>query len=131
MGFAGGRAATRLERGCDDETSVDAALANLARLTGQTPPRPTNVIVTRWLSDPWARGAYSYNSVYSSNADRKEYARPVGERIYFAGEGTQTTDYGTVQAALRSGVDTARAIFQRWAGVEASMVNVPWEKSDH
>ena len=128
MGFASGAAAARLERECDDDASVDAALANLGRLVGTPPPRPSGVLVTRWLSDPWARGAYSYNRVHSSAADRAHYARPLGDRLYFAGEGTQVHDYGTVQAALRSGVDAACAIFRRWSAVEPSMGNVPWSE---
>ncbi len=127
MGFASGRAATVLEKSTDDGC-IDAALANLARLTGRTPPRPTQTIVTRWLSDPWARGAYSFNSLHSSDADRSDYAWPIGGRIYFAGEGTQATDYGTVHAALRSGVEAASAIFRRWAGREANLAHAPWEE---
>ena len=129
MGFASGRAAAMLEHSYDDAASVELALANLARLTGTQPPAPTGVIVTRWLSDPWARGAYSYNSVHSSDADRLDYARPVGDRVYFAGEGTQAVDYGTVQAALRSGVDAASAIFRHWAGMEPTLANAPWHEA--
>lgn len=128
MGFTSGRAATRFDLAADDGACVDAALANLARLTGRTPPRPTGVIVTRWLSDPWARGAYSWNSGHSSDADHVDYARPLGDRLYFAGEGTQAVDYGTVQAALRSGAETASAIFRRWAAAEPSLAHAPWSQ---
>ena len=63
MGFAGGPAAAELEDCSDDEIVAEAA-ANLARISGLTrAPMPAAAIVTRWLSDPWARGAYSYQSV--------------------------------------------------------------------
>lgn len=125
VGFASRRAATWFDRAADEDACVRAALASLARLTGRTPPRPTSAIATRWLTDPWARGAYSYHSVLSSDADRVDYARPMGDRLYFAGEGTQAVDYGTVQAALRSGV-AAAAIFRHWAAAEPSLAHAPW-----
>ncbi len=129
MGFASGNAATALDCTASDEECVALARTNLARLAGCTVPHPTGVSVTRWLNDPWARGAYSFNSVLSSDADRTDYARPVGDHLYFAGEGTQAEDYGTVQAALRSGEVTAAAIFRHWTHREPCLANAPWQRS--
>ncbi len=127
MGFCSGPAAAQLERDADDAALVAEAAANLARLSGLARvPEPSAALVTRWLSDPWARGAYSYASIHSSDADRTDYQRPIGDRLYFAGEGTQARDYGTVQAALRSGEQAAAAIFQRFTGRSPRLDRLPW-----
>lgn len=125
-GFSNGKQALWQDRDASDEEVVDAALANLARLANAPPPRPVTALVTRWLSDPWALGSYSYASLTSSDEDRREYARPVGDRLYFAGEGTQMHDYGTVQAAVRSGADAAAAIYRRFSGREPELSYLPW-----
>ena len=126
MSFSNGRAAAEFDRERSDEEVCAAALAELARWTGvPTVPPPAACVVTRWLSDPWARGAYSYSSIHSSDADRRMYAAPLGRRIYFAGEGTQALDYGTVQAAVRSGEEAACALFRHHRGVEARRDGLP------
>lgn len=129
MGFFAGPDAARLDRNASDEEIVAEAVANLGRLSSVTPPRPEAWTVTRWLSDPWARGAYSYCSVRSNDDDRAVYARSVGDRLHFAGEGTQTHNYGTAQAALRSGEAAAAAIYRRFAAREPVLTNTPWSAS--
>lgn len=48
-------------------------------------------VVTRWGSDPMAYGSYSSVAVGSANpADYEVMARPVGGRLFFAGEATST-----------------------------------------
>lgn len=125
MTFSNGRAAVEFDRERSDEEVCAEALAVLARWTGVQPPQPAACAVTRWLSDPWARGAYSYASIRSSDADRHLYAVPLGGRVYFAGEGTQARDYGTVQAAVRSGEEAALALFRHHRGVEPRRERLP------
>lgn len=125
-GFSSGAQALWQDTQASDEELIDAALLNLARLTQTTPPRPTGALITRWQSDPWARGSYTYSSLESSGADRNDYARPVGERLYFAGEGTQVHDYGTVQAAMQSGVDAAAELYRTFHRREPNLANLPW-----
>ncbi len=126
MGFANGRAAVHHDLVASDDEIVAHGLASLQRITGRTPPAPTGVLVTRWLSDPWARGSYSFNSIHSCPEDRSEYARPMADRVWFAGEGTQARDYGTVQAAKRSGQAAAEAVYRRFSGREPSLDMLPW-----
>lgn len=126
MGFANGRAAVHSDRVASDDEIVARGLASLQRMTGRTPPPPTGVLITRWLSDPWAQGSYSFNSIHSCPEDRSEYSRPVADRIWFAGEGTQARDYGTVQAALRSGQAAAESIYRHLSGRTPSLEMLPW-----
>jgi monoamine oxidase len=110
VGFASGRTAAKLDREAADEVIVDAALGSLRRMFGCRIPDITGYQLTRWLSDPWAGGSYSYASVASRPEDRAAYAAPVANRLYFAGEAATDVDYGTVQAALLTGDRAAHAI---------------------
>jgi monoamine oxidase len=65
-----------------------------------------------WQSDPFSCGAYSYAPKGALLASA-ELARPVEDTLYFAGEHTDTTGHwGTVHAALRSGLRAARQILE-------------------
>lgn len=125
-GFSNGRQAVWQDHCDDDEAIIAAALENLGRLANVPAPRPVGALVTHWLNDPWARGSYSYSNLHSSDEDRRDYARPLGERVYFAGEGTQVEEYGTVQAAMQSGVDAAADIYRATYRREANLNNLPW-----
>lgn len=63
-----------------------------------------------WQSDPFSRGAYSYAPAGAIHAS-DDLATPVDRTLYFAGEHTDTTGHwGTVHAALRSGLRAAAQI---------------------
>jgi monoamine oxidase len=46
------------------------------------------VVFTRWGSDPFALGSYSYLAVGSSGEDYDVIARPLEDKVFFAGEAT-------------------------------------------
>jgi monoamine oxidase len=63
-----------------------------------------------WQSDPFSRGAYSYAPAGALHAS-DDLSIPVENTLYFAGEHTDTTGHwGTVHAALRSGLRAAGQI---------------------
>jgi monoamine oxidase len=65
-----------------------------------------------WQSDPFSCGAYSYAPKGALQAS-EELARPIGNTLYFAGEHTDTTGHwGTVHAALGSGLRAAKQILE-------------------
>ena len=65
-----------------------------------------------WHSDPFSLGAYSYAPAQALTASH-ELATPVENTLYFAGEHTDTTGHwGTVHAALRSGLRAAAQILE-------------------
>jgi len=60
-----------------------------------------------WQADPYARGAYSYVPAGAIDASA-QLTEPVEDTLYFAGEHTDTTGHwGTVHAAVRSGLRVA------------------------
>lgn len=102
------------------------AIDSLRRILGPAVPEPSAVRITRWLSDPWARGSYSFSQVESHPADRLRYATPVHDRLYFAGEAASPAHYGTVHAALLSGQHAAFQALRRLAGIEPTIEHLPW-----
>ncbi|HTV09225.1 MAG TPA: NAD(P)/FAD-dependent oxidoreductase [Candidatus Aquilonibacter sp.] len=63
-----------------------------------------------WSTDPFSRGAYSYVPAGALDAP-SNMARPEAATLFFAGEHTDITGHwGTVHAALRSGLRAAKQI---------------------
>ncbi len=80
------------------------------------------MVVTRWRSDPWTRGSYSFVSVESSGKDYEYLGEPVVPpssgvpRVFFAGEHTCKNYPATVHGALLSGLREARKISDIYLG---------------
>jgi monoamine oxidase len=63
-----------------------------------------------WKNDPFSLGAYSYVAKGGLNAPRL-LSEPIADTLFFAGEHTDTTgNWGTVHAALRSGLRAAQQV---------------------
>jgi len=73
-------------------------------------PDPTGFLVTRWASDPFALGSYSFVGVGASNDDRRALGAPVDDRLFFAGEATSAAYAATVHGAYLSGRRAAREL---------------------
>lgn len=91
----------------DDEELVADALAVLASLFERSIPDPVASHVTRWRSDPWSRGSYSFAALGQSMEDFDRVAAPVADRVLFAGEATSRPYFGTVHGALHSAIREA------------------------
>ncbi len=94
-----------------------AALEVLGNLLEMTPPAPRETFVTRWRSDPYSFGSYSYPSRHASPAARRALAAPVEDRVLFAGEATDVDYFGTVHGALLSGLREAERLGVARSGV--------------
>lgn len=98
----GGDAARRFEQMGDDEIVRDA-VERLASIFGARVEAPVGHRITRWASDPFARGSYSFPALGCRAGDRQALADPVDNRVHFAGEATHEHYSGTVHGALLSG----------------------------
>lgn len=67
---------------------------------------------TRWDHDPWTLGASSAAAPGGQWA-RAVLAEPVRDRIFFAGEATHETQWGTVGGAWASGERAAGAVMKK------------------
>ncbi|CAK0899621.1 unnamed protein product [Prorocentrum cordatum] len=74
---------------------------------GRPIPAVTARHVTRWGSDPFSLGSYSYLPVGAGPCDREELARAVGDAVFFCGEAAHSLYPSTVHGAYMSGVETA------------------------
>jgi len=101
-----------------DETQlIGIGVASLAAIAGASPAEFGQEIVAaraiNWANDPFARGAYSYATLDTRRA-QSELANWDGGPVLFSGEALyQGRDMGTVEAALASGLETARTVMQR------------------
>jgi monoamine oxidase len=64
---------------------------------------------TNWVSDPLTLGAYSVLSPGGGEA-RAELARPVENRVFFAGEATSVDGFSTAHGAYNSGLAAVASI---------------------
>ncbi len=127
LSFANGHTAVRYDRQLADDEVKEAALESLRRMFGRAKvPAPEAFVFPRWLSDPWTMGGYSYPAIGSPPEDHGDHARPLGKRVFFAGEATEPVEYGTVHAALWSGEQAAEAIFSAATGGTATLSRRPW-----
>ena len=128
IGFSSGAVAAQMDTQYSDEEILQAALHSLRRMFGKIGAQLVGYRVTRWLSDPYSRGSYSYAAVGNSCADRKILAQPVAGRIFFAGEATQPHQFATVQAALLSGEREACRIHKELCCHRKIAGNLPWHR---
>ncbi|WP_246291864.1 FAD-dependent oxidoreductase [Lentzea indica] len=70
---------------------------------GADAPAPSSVSRTAWSTDPHALGSYTCIGVGSSSKDIATLAEPVGDKLFFAGEGTNPYHWGCVHSAYESG----------------------------
>lgn len=112
LGFNAARRGREIEALTDGQT-VDSAMQALRSMFGHDIPTPTGHQITRWASDPYARGAYSFNALGSTPAMRKALAEPLSGRLFFAGEATEHRLFGTAHGAYASGVRAAEELSEQ------------------
>jgi monoamine oxidase len=106
LGFNAADYGQQIEPLSDGEI-VESALATLRTMFGGNIPNPVDYQITRWASDPFARGSYSFNAVGSVPQMRVELARSLSKRLFFAGEASEQNSFGTAHGAYLSGMRAA------------------------
>ncbi|XP_071819441.1 lysine-specific histone demethylase 1A-like [Apostichopus japonicus] len=131
LALVAGEAAQIMENVSDD-VIVGRCLTVLRGIFGHNiVPQPKDAVVTRWRSDPWSRGSYSYVAAGSSGNDYDLMATPVTPspivpgappqannlpRLFFAGEHTIRNYPATVHGAMLSGLREAGRISDQFLG---------------
>jgi monoamine oxidase len=109
IAFTGGRHAAWLEKQ-GQQAAHDYAVDRVAEAFGNDLRKfVKRTIVTAWGSDPWTLGSYSC-ALPGQAHQRRELARPLDERLFFAGEATTIGDHACCHGAFRSGQRAAREI---------------------
>jgi monoamine oxidase len=112
-GWLGGPPAEQ-KKDLSDETLLNEGLQSLANIfklgADKLKSDLVNWDVVNWTTDPFTLGSYAYDTLQSSDA-RKVLSIPIDHIIYFAGEYLYDGPaMGTVEAALISGLETARKL---------------------
>ncbi|WP_422037063.1 FAD-dependent oxidoreductase [Roseibium sp.] len=105
------------------KTAVSAMAAGFVPLSVSAEGRraPTGYLSTNWSRDPYSFGSYSYVAKGARRRDHAVLGKPVGDRLFFAGEAAHPDYNSTVHAAYESGLMAAEAISDN---VEAEAVAV-------
>lgn len=93
----------------NDADTIASAMVTLRTIFGPIPD-PIDYQLTRWASDPFALGSYSFNAFGSVPKMRDDLAASVDKRLFFAGEGTERKHFSTVHGAYLSGLRVAQEV---------------------
>lgn len=109
LAFSGADFAEASE-GWSDAQIVESAMVSLRAMYGNNIPAPVDYQLTRWHSDPFSYGSYSFNAAGSTPTMRNDLAANINKRVFFAGEATQKMMFATVHGAYLSGIAAANGI---------------------
>jgi len=90
---------------------VEEAMKSLKIAYGNDIPKPEAHIITRWGMEPYVLGSYSAPGHNQDDSKlRPELAKPIQNKIFFAGEATSVREYGFTHGALNTGLREAGKI---------------------
>jgi monoamine oxidase len=115
--YFGGTLARELEQ-AGAAAMADFAIAELAAVFGTALRRQLRLLASSaWYGDPFARGSYSH-ALPGHAGDRASLARPIDDRVFFAGEACIPGDFSTAHGAYKSGLAAAELIAATLHGVD-------------
>ncbi|MEM7036451.1 MAG: FAD-dependent oxidoreductase [Bacteroidota bacterium] len=98
------------------DTEIIATAMEHLRAIYPGAPDPHTLLRTRWNTDPYSFGAYSFATNGTRTTDFDTLAEPIEDTIFFAGEHTTREYRGTVHGAYESGLREARRIAELLGG---------------
>lgn len=104
--FYAGQCARDLEAGGEKAFFNFAVKELTSHLGSDFAKRVKPSLVHPWGKDPYAQGSYSY-AVPGAAYERAMLARPVDERLFFAGEACSAHDFSTAHGAYLTGIAAA------------------------
>ncbi len=109
IGFVGGSFGWQLSAEGTD-AAVDFALGEVVKMVGsKARDHFVRGYLTGWAKNPWTYGAYAAATPGHHSA-RADLARPIGDRVFFAGEAVATPYYQLCGGAYLSGDAVARDV---------------------
>jgi monoamine oxidase len=107
--YFGGHLSAQLEKD-GPEAMAAFSIDELAGIYGNNiRPRLRFLKSSAWGTDPLARGSYSC-ALPGHADDRMTLARPIDDRMFFAGEACSKDQFGTAHAAFTASVSAAERI---------------------
>lgn len=111
LGFNAAERGREIEAWSDRQV-VASAMTTLRTIYGADIPNPTDYQITRWATDPFSLGSYSYNPVGAVPKMRQQLAEPLEKSVFFAGEASNEDYFGTAHGAYLSGIRAAKEILE-------------------
>jgi len=109
VGFIGGQFGWQLTAK-GQEAAIDFALGEVVKMLGSDARKHfVKGYLTQWSHNPWTQGAYAAARP-GHYAARAQLARPLGERLFFAGEALAAPYYQLCAGAYTSGENVARDV---------------------
>jgi polyamine oxidase len=96
--------------GAEPDDAAQWVLDLLADAIGRSCPAPAAVAVTSWANDRYSGGAYTHIPPGADPADADVLGEPIGGRLLFAGEHTQSTRLAYADGAMTSGIREAKRL---------------------
>jgi polyamine oxidase len=96
--------------GVDPDDAAQWVLDLLADVIGRSCPAPAAVAVTSWANDRYSGGAYTHIPPGADPGDADVLGEPIGGRLLFAGEHTQSTRLAYADGAMTSGIREAKRL---------------------
>jgi polyamine oxidase len=94
----------------DPHRAVDWVLGMLRSAIGPGCPAPTAAAISGWSIDPYSLGSYTHITPGATPGDADLLGQPVGGRLLFAGEHTQSARLAYADGAMSSGLREARRL---------------------
>lgn len=115
MAFINGQQAKKLSN-LGEEKAVEKIIAELDILfDNKASEYFVDAMTKDWFKEPYIRGAYSYPLVGSTEYTREIIAKPIDDKLFFAGEATNfnghhQTVHGAVETAYREVISILESI---------------------
>ncbi len=111
IGFIGGQFGWQLTAK-GTEVAIDFALGEVEKMLGSDVRKHfVRGFLTQWSHNPWTQGAYAAVRPGHYGA-RAELAKPLGDRLFFAGEAIATPYYQLCAGAYTSGEKVAHEVIK-------------------
>ena len=107
--LAGGNLGQQIEAMEMDDAKA-WAIAQLRGAFADCVSEPIAIKRTNWSRDPFAFGSYTHIALGSEAIDLEVMAEPLNDRLFFAGEATNRTQWATAHGAYISGLREAARI---------------------
>ena len=110
--FTAGSFAKEVEQWSDEKT-INSIMSVLKKIYGNDIPSPSSYRITRWGQDPLSLCSYSSPGLHSDAQTYANFAAPVKNRLFFAGEATSETDCSTILGAFLTGQRAAKQVLSK------------------
>ncbi len=92
---------------CTEPTPIPTPSPTVTPTAIPAVPRPAGILRSNWTTDPFSRGSHSFMAPGATPQHRDDLAKPIDDRVFFAGEATSADLPGTVLGAQGTGARAA------------------------